>query len=106
MLIAKLEGGKKSTRLATFLAVLGFTFLNPHAYVDTMLLLGTIGAEHPTPEHLPFILGVLIASFIWFFSLAYGASFLSVYFKNPRAWQILDTLMGCLMIGIGVSLVV
>lgn len=104
-LIASLENPTQTSRWATFLALLGFTFLNPHTYVDTFLLLGTIGAERPLPEHLPFTLGAISASFLWFFSLTYGASYLSVFFKNPRAWQVLDTIMGFVMIGIAVTLV-
>ena len=51
------------------------------------------------------MIGAVCASFVWFFSLTYGASMLSPVFRNPRAWQVLDTIMGFVMIGIGLSLV-
>jgi L-lysine exporter family protein LysE/ArgO len=104
-LIAELESSLKKNRLTTFLALLAFTLLNPHTYVDTFLILGSVGAQHPTDEHLPFVVGALVASFIWFFGLTYGASKLSHIFRNPRAWQILDTCMGLVMLSIAYSLI-
>lgn len=106
ILVASLESPGKSTKMTTLLALLGFTFLNPHTYVDTFLLLGTIGAEQEPHEQIFFMMGAIAASATWFFSLTYGASKLSPLFKNPRAWQILDTLMGCIMIGIAIGLVI
>jgi L-lysine exporter family protein LysE/ArgO len=105
VLIASLTQSQSSSRLATFIALLGFTFLNPHAYIDTILLLGTVGAEHAYPHNILFTLGAVLASFVWFFSLTYGASTLSPLFKKPRAWQILDTVNGFIMIGIAISLI-
>lgn len=103
-LVANLENPVKQTKLATLLPLLAFTLLNPHTYIDTMLLLGSIGAQHPIEEHLPFIIGALIASFVWFFGLTYGASNLSRYFKNPRTWQFLEAGIGLLMFSIAYSL--
>lgn len=105
-LTADTTNNKLSSKLATFLALLGFTFLNPHTYIDTFLLLGTIGGEKPGTEHLPFMIGCVIASFTWFFGLTYGASKLSSLFKNPRAWQVLDTFIGIIMIGIAIALII
>lgn len=105
VLIASLENGANRTWMATLLALLAFTFLNPHTYIDTFLILGSVGADHPPNEILPFILGSLTGSFIWFFGLTYGASLLSPIFKNPRAWQILDTMMGFVMFGIAITLI-
>lgn len=104
-LIASLENTANQHWLTTWVALLGFTFLNPHTYIDTFLILGSIGADHPPNEHLPFILGALTSSFLWFFGLTYGASLLSPVFKNPRAWQILDTIMGFVMFGIAGTLI-
>ncbi len=106
ILVESLENPIQQSRRATFLALLGFTFLNPHTYIDTFLLLGTVGAEFPVPERLSFILGTLMASVTWFFSLTYGASKLTPLFKNPRAWQVLDSIMGCVMIGIAIRLII
>lgn len=104
-MVEAMENPTDDGRWITFFALLGFTFLNPHTYIDTFLLLGTLGAERPAVEHTPYIIGVLTASFVWFFGLAYGASYLSRFFRNPRAWQVLDTFIGFVMIGIALSLV-
>lgn len=104
-LVADLENPMPANRFATLMALLGFTFLNPHTYIDTFLLLGTIGAERPPHEHLSFIIGALSASLTWFFGLTYGASKLSPLFRNPRAWQILEAIMGVVMFVIAYSLV-
>ncbi len=105
-MIADLQSPSQSSKLGTFLALLGFTYLNPHTYIDTFLLLGTVGGERPDPEHLPFMIGAVTASFTWFFSLTYGASKLSPLFKNPRAWQVLDTIMGFMMIAMAIALLI
>lgn len=104
VLIASLENDLSRSWFKTLMALLAFTFLNPHTYIDTVLILGSVGAERPPNEILPFIMGSLTASFLWFFGLTYGASLLSPVFKNPRAWQILDTLTGCIMLGIAATL--
>lgn len=105
ILVASLDNPTQQSRKATLLALFGFTFLNPHTYIDTFLLLGTVGAEFPAPERLSFVIGTLTASVTWFFSLTYGASKLSPLFKNPRAWQVLDSVMGCVMIAIAYRLI-
>jgi len=105
-LIANDKTSVQSSKLATFMMLLGFTFLNPHTYVDTFLLLGTIGGEKLDPEQVPFMIGAVMASFCWFFGLTYGASKLSRFFKNPRAWQVLDTLIGIMMFSMGVALLI
>lgn len=105
ILVEALESPIQQNVKTTLLALLGFTFLNPHTYIDTFLLLGTVGAEYPAPERWSFIGGTLLASFTWFFSLTYGASKLTPLFKNPRAWQILDSIMGCVMIAIAFKLI-
>lgn len=106
VMVANLKMPSKKSKLATFLALLGFTFLNPHTYIDTFLLLGTVGGERPDIEHLPFMIGAVGASFSWFFGLTYGASKLSPLFHNPRAWQVLDTIMGFVMIGLAIGLII
>ncbi len=105
-LVAELESPQQTSKLNTLLPLLAFTLLNPHTYIDTFLILGNVGAQAPQEEHLPFIIGALTASLVWFFGLTYGASRLSHYFKNPRVWQWLDGTIGFIMITIGISLVV
>lgn len=96
-LVADMSDKGTKNRYTTLLTLLGFTFLNPHTYLDTFLLIGTVGAEHPPEEHLPFIIGAMSASLVWFFGLTYGASKLSPLFKNPRAWQVMDSIMAIIM---------
>jgi L-lysine exporter family protein LysE/ArgO len=79
------------------LAVLGFSLLNPHAFLDTVVLIGSVGAHYAAGTRIFFALGTMLASFVWFFSLAYGAGKLAPLFRHPRAWQILDIAIGCLM---------
>ena len=74
-----------------------FTLLNPHVYLDTVLLVGSIGAQQPTALRGWFIAGACFASLSWFTSLGYGARWLAPWFARPRAWQVLDGLIGVTM---------
>jgi L-lysine exporter family protein LysE/ArgO len=78
-------------------AQLGFSLLNPHAFLDTVILIGSVGAHYTASTRIFFALGTMLASFVWFFSLAYGAGKLAPLFRHPRAWQILDIAVSCLM---------
>lgn len=80
----------------SLLLCFGFTWLNPHVYLDTLVLVGMVstGAE----SKLKFAVGAVFASFVFFFSLGYGARLLSPLFAKPKAWNILDALVGILMI--------
>ena len=89
----------------TILAVLAFSLLNPHVYLDTVVLVGSIGAHYPLTQRLWFAVGATLASFTWFFGLAYGAAWLAPLFKRPLAWRILDALVGCIMWIIAGSLI-
>lgn len=89
----------------TLVTVLALSLLNPHVYLDTVILLGSIGAQFPTSERLFFALGAMVASFIWFFGLSYGARYLAPLFQKPLTWKILDFLIGCVMWVIAISLV-
>ncbi|GHO49455.1 LysE/ArgO family amino acid transporter [Ktedonospora formicarum] len=79
------------------LSVLAFSLLNPHAILDTVVLIGSIGAHYPSGERLLFGLGTILASFAWFFALAYGARWLAPLFRSPWSWKILDCFVGCVM---------
>lgn len=85
--------------------ILVFTFLNPHTYLDTILLIGGIGANVENDLKVYFLLGAMSASATWFLTLAYGARFLIPMFKNPLTWKILDILIGILMLFIAYSLI-
>ena len=82
----------------------GFTFLNPHVYLDTVLLMGSIGARQPSDLRFWFVGGAAAASGAWFTTLGFGARLLRPVFRTPRAWQVLDTLIGLTMLALAVSL--
>jgi L-lysine exporter family protein LysE/ArgO len=74
-----------------------FTLLNPHVYLDTVLLVGSIGAQQPAALRGWFVLGASSASLAWFCSLGFGSRRLAPLFARPRAWQVLDGLIGLTM---------
>ena len=80
----------------SLLLCFGFTWLNPHVYLDTLVLVGMVSTG--AANKLQFGLGAVSASFVFFFSLGYGARLLSPLFAKPKAWNILDALVGLLMI--------
>ncbi|UZF94020.1 LysE/ArgO family amino acid transporter [Bosea sp. NBC_00550] len=81
-----------------------FTFLNPHVYIDTVMLMGAVGASLPPVERPLFMAGAASASFAWFASLGFGARFLAPIFTRPVAWRILDLGIGLMMLALAVSL--
>ncbi|HWU15738.1 MAG TPA: LysE/ArgO family amino acid transporter [Caulobacter sp.] len=82
-----------------------FTFLNPHVYIDTVMLMGAVGASLPPPERPFFVAGAVLASLVWFSSLGFGARFLAPLFARPMAWRVLDVAIGVLMLALAASLV-
>ncbi len=74
-----------------------FTLLNPHVYLDTVLLVGSIGAQQPAALQPWFVVGASVASLCWFGLLGFGARWLAPWFARPRAWQVLDGLIGVTM---------
>jgi L-lysine exporter family protein LysE/ArgO len=93
------EGERRSLRSIMAQAA-GFTFLNPHVYLDTILLLGSIGARQPADARIWFIGGALVASGAWFSSLGFGARLLAPLFAHPIAWRVLDFLIGLTMLAL------
>lgn len=89
---------------ATILVLLGVSLLNPHVYLDTVVLVGGLSASYGDPGKYWFGAGAITASFLWFFGLAYGARLAAPLFAKPRAWQILDLVIGLTMWGIALSL--
>ena len=83
---------------------LAFTFLNPHVYLDTVVLLGSLSARYEGEGRLAYALGAMTASFVWFFALGYGARLLEPVFAKPAAWRTLDIVIGLVMALIGLSL--
>ena len=82
-----------------------FTLLNPHVYLDTVLLVGSIGAQQPAALQPWFVAGASVASLFWFGLLGFGARWLAPWFARPRAWQWLDGLIGLTMWVLAVLLV-
>jgi Lysine efflux permease len=97
---------KGASLRSTLLALLAFSLLNPHVYLDTVIMVGGIGARHPSPQRPSFVMGAASASAIWFFGLAYGAGFLAPLFKKKITWRILDAAIGCVMLFIAAKLVI
>ena len=93
-----------SSWLKSVLMCLAFTWLNPHVYLDTVVLLGSISTQYQ-PNQVEFAVGAITASFVFFFSLGYGARFLAPFFKSPKAWKVLEVLVGVIMLVIAFSLV-
>lgn len=91
------DGGAGLSRGAALAQAAAFTLLNPHVYLDTVLLVGSIGAQQPAGLQGWFIAGSSIASLGWFTALGFGARWLAPLFARPRAWQVLDALIGLTM---------
>lgn len=94
------------TRLAPVIAtVLALTWLNPHVYLDTVLMLGSVAATHGA-ERWVFAAGAMLASILWFTALGFGARHFGRWLRTPRAWRMLDAVIAVVMIVIGISLVI
>ncbi|BCP52647.1 amino acid transporter [Kaistia sp. 32K] len=99
--------GAAEMRLGPALAtVAALTFLNPHVYLDTVVLLGSLSGRHAGTARLAFGAGAMVASCVWFYALGYGARLLAPVFARPVAWRILDVAIGVVMFSIAASLVV
>jgi len=80
---------------AAVLTCLALTWANPHVYLDTVVLLGSISAQYES--HSGFALGAMLASFVFFFTLGYGARLLAPLFARPNSWRVLDLGVGVVM---------
>ncbi|WP_394554451.1 LysE/ArgO family amino acid transporter [Agromyces sp. MMS24-JH15] len=97
-------GRSSTTRGAVLGTALALTWLNPHVYLDTVFLLGSVANSHGDGRWA-FAAGAGVASILWFFGLAYGARWLGRWLATPRAWRILDAVIAVVMVAIAVSLV-
>ena len=86
----------------SFLSVL--TFANPHVYLDTVVLIGSVSQQFPDNTKFAYVLGASMASFVFFFSLAYGAKFLSPIMQKPIAWRILDSFISFVMFSLAIKM--
>lgn len=85
------------------LMTLAFTWLNPHVYLDTFLLIGTAGAREPDGARVAFALGAMAVSGIWFIGLGYGARALAPLFRRATAWRVLDGAIGSMVLLLAVT---
>ena len=99
------EEGDGLTWAAAMAQAAAFTLLNPHVYLDTVLLVGSIGAQQPADLQVWFVVGASSASLLWFCALGFGARWLAPLFAKPRAWQVLDILIGLTMWALSAMLV-
>lgn len=101
----KAEEAGETSLPRTLAVVAALTWLNPHVYLDTVVLLGSVSAQYPG-RSLAFGLGAVSSSYLFFFSLGYGARLLQPLFARPGAWVILDSLVGVLMwsLALGIAL--
>jgi L-lysine exporter family protein LysE/ArgO len=95
------QRGPRSRR-AVLLTALAVTLLNPHVYLDTVLLIGSLGAQQAVPG--AYALGAASASLTWFFSLALGAAWLAPWLARPATWRLLDLGVAAMMFGVALQL--
>jgi L-lysine exporter family protein LysE/ArgO len=93
----------KATLVGALLSIAALTYLNPHVYLDTVILLGGV-ANQFNDDRWVFGLGAATASFVWFFSLGYFAKFLSRFVSSPKFWRVLDSFIAVVMFTIAVLL--
>jgi len=102
VLIAKDSSVNELASTLSFLSVL--TFANPHVYLDTVVLIGSTSQQFTGDTKLAYVLGASIASFVFFFSLAYGAKFLSPTMQRPIAWRLLDSFIAFVMFTLAIKM--
>ena len=97
------SGVQSASAKTVVLSVLGFTFLNPHVYLDTVILLGSIGNQFGQDKWW-FALGAAVASVLWFSSIGFGAKAASRFMAKPVFWKVLDLVIAAVMFGIAILL--
>ena len=102
--VLRAQHSSLNSRKAAVLTTLAISLLNPHVYLDTVILIGSIGGQYPASEKWWFAAGASLASAIWFFSLSWGATKLAPYFEKPITWRVLDSVICLIMFSIALSL--
>ncbi|MCQ1951259.1 LysE/ArgO family amino acid transporter [Arthrobacter sp. zg-Y859] len=100
-----LEAQAPRAKGTVILTTLALTFLNPHVYLDTVVLLGSLANHYGSDTRWIFAAGAVLGSVLWFTALGYGARSLSTVLNRPRTWQIVDLLIGVVMLVLAVRLV-
>lgn len=102
--VLEISGTATSTPNKIISTALAFSLLNPHALLDTVMLIGGASAGLDSAARTTFLMGTIVASWLWFFGLALAGNKLAPVMTNPRAWQILDILIGVMMWSIATGL--
>ena len=97
-------GDAKHSAVKTALICLAFTWLNPHVYLDTIVLLGSVSTQYDG-QRIPFAVGAMTASFVFFFSLGFGAKALIPIFRHARAWKVFEIVIGLIMLILAIHLI-
>lgn len=100
------QGREGASWRRVLLTGLAFTWLNPHVYLDTMVLLGSLSTRYPGQAQWAFALGACTASLLWFSALGFGARLLQPVFRQPRAWRVLDGGIAAFMLALCILLLV
>ena len=99
------QDSNNNSLVKVILATLAITLLNPHVYLDTVVIVGGIAGTLNSEQKMAFLIGAVCVSFIWFFSIGYGARLLTPLFKQKRIWVVLDCLVGLVMFYIAYRLI-
>ena len=100
-----IESASTNGLTSTLSILVILTFANPHVYLDTVVLIGSVSQQFPGNIKIAYVLGASLASFVFFFSLAYGAKFLSPIMQKPVSWQLLDGFIAFVMFGLAIKIV-
>lgn len=99
------QDNKNNSLIKVVLATLAVTLLNPHVYLDTVVIVGGIAGTLSSEQKMAFLIGAVCVSFLWFFGIGYGARLLTPLFKQKRMWVILDCIVGLVMFYIAYRLI-
>ncbi|WP_026548965.1 LysE/ArgO family amino acid transporter [Arthrobacter sp. Br18] len=97
--------GTPRSRGSVITTTLALTFLNPHVYLDTVMLLGSLANQHGPDARWVFAAGAIVGSVLWFSALGYGARALSGVLNSPRTWRVVDLVIGVVMLALAVRLI-
>ena len=98
--------GQSTSLAATIATAAAFTWLNPHVYLDTLGLIGAISTQFMGADKVAYAIGAMTSSFVFFFSLAYGARLLAPLMQSARAWRILDVVIAVVMYALAFKLLI
>jgi L-lysine exporter family protein LysE/ArgO len=100
-----IESASTNGLISTLSTLMILTFANPHVYLDTVVLIGSVSQQFPGNIKVAYVLGASLASFVFFFSLTYGAKLLSSIMQKPLAWRILDSFIALVMFSLAIKMV-